>query len=195
MEKLVDKQQKVLEEATRRHVFEAVVRVTQKGNTPDFTVQQVADEAGMAIGTLYNYFESKDTLLIYVFRQLFALNRERCDSVAFGPGRADQRLERLATMFFQFGREYIIIFRIFNRTGLHHHLPEEERERNANYDIERIRGILVEGIREGVFQEMNAHLMAKVFFACMIGSLIAQPFLSEFSPEQISKELMRLFDV
>lgn len=194
MEKFVEKQQKMVEEATRRHIFEAVIRATQKGNTSDFTMQQVADEAGMAIGTLYNYFENKNTLLIYVFRRLLEVSQERCDAAASKPGLADRRLEQLLAEFLKFGREYVILFRLFDLTGLRQQLPEEEKEKHANQDIERIRAVLIEGIREGVFREMDALLMARILFACLIGSFVTQPIVNELSPKQLSRELMRLVD-
>ena len=191
MAKFVKQQHKMAEEAMKRHIFEAVVTVTQKGNTTDFTMQQIANEAEIAIGTLYNYFESKNTLLIYVFRQLLVASQERCQAIASGPGTADQRLLRWATEFIKFGREYVIIFRLFDRSGLRSRMPEEERDRNTYQAIEQIKSILVEGVEEGIFHKMDAPLMAKIFFAGIIGSLAMQPILNELSAERLSRKLMR----
>lgn len=193
MEKLVEKQQKLLEEAARRHVLDAVVRITQKGNTPDFTMQQVADEAGMAIGTLYNYFENKNALILYVSRQVLMMHKERCRVAAQGPGPADLRLQRMIMEFIEFGREHVIMFRLFDRIGLHEQVSEEQRDRDANEDIDLMRSLLAEGVTQGVFREMDTLAMAKILFSGMVGALMAQTILKELSPEQLSGELMRLF--
>jgi TetR/AcrR family fatty acid metabolism transcriptional regulator len=193
MENFAEKQQKILEEATRRHIFEAVVQVTQRGNTSDFTMQQVADEAGMAIGSLYNYFKNKDSLMVYIFRQLLTMSKERCTAIAQGPGPANDRLRRVIAQFVQFGREYVILFRIFDRTGLHQRIPEEQRNRDANEDVDQIRLLLAEGIMQGVFREMDTLVMARILFACMVGLAVTQPISNDLSAEKLSEELMRLF--
>jgi TetR/AcrR family transcriptional regulator, fatty acid metabolism regulator protein len=195
MEKFVEKQQKMMEESSKHHIFDAVVRITQKYNKTDFTMQHIADEAGMAIGTLYNYFENKNELLFYVFRQLLVMNKERCNVVVLGPGNADTRLRLFIAAFLQFGREYIIIFRLFDRTGLHHKMPEGEREKNTEYNLEIIKNILDDGVKENLFRHMDTTMMAKILFTCMIGVAVTEPLLNQFSPEQLSEELMHLFDL
>ena len=41
----------------------------ERSNGEDITVQEVADEAGQSLRTLYQYFESKDDLLLAVFEE------------------------------------------------------------------------------------------------------------------------------
>jgi Bacterial regulatory proteins, tetR family len=45
----------------------AAATVLERANGEDITVQDVADEAGQSLRTLYQYFESKDDLLLAVF--------------------------------------------------------------------------------------------------------------------------------
>ncbi len=45
----------------------AATRLLERSNGDVFTVQDVADEAGQSLRTLYQYFESKDDLLLAVF--------------------------------------------------------------------------------------------------------------------------------
>jgi len=194
MEKFVEKQQKMIEETSRRHIFDAVVRVTQRDNKTDFTMQHIADEAGMAIGTLYNYFKNKNDLLIYVFQELIVMNKKRCYTALSGSGNPVERLQKYITEFLQFGRENIIIFRIFDRSGLRDHLPEGDREKNTMQDVEMIKKVLEEGIQDNIFHKMDTTIMAKILFASMIGLSLTEPLLNEFTPEQLSQKLMHLID-
>ncbi len=194
MEKFVEKQQKMIEETSRRHIFDAVVRVTQRDNKTDFTMQHIADEAGMAIGTLYNYFKNKNDLLIYVFQELILMNKKRCYTALSGSGNTVERLQKYITEFLQFGRENIIIFRIFDRSGLRDHLPEGDREKNTMQDVEMIKKNLEEGIQDNILRKMDTTIMAKILFASMIGLSVTEPLLDEFSPEQLSQKLMHLID-
>ena len=71
----------------------AAATLLQRSNGDGFTVQEVADEAGHSLRTLYQYFESKDDLLLAVFedaQQVYA----RMVVASIDP--IDGALERLA---------------------------------------------------------------------------------------------------
>ena len=51
------------------NLISAAAAVLDRCNGEDITVQEVADEAGQSLRTLYQYFESKDDLLLAVFEE------------------------------------------------------------------------------------------------------------------------------
>jgi len=61
--------------ATRKSIdrgaalIRAAAALLERSGGESFTVQQVADEAGQSLRTLYQYFESKDDLLLAVFEE------------------------------------------------------------------------------------------------------------------------------
>jgi AcrR family transcriptional regulator len=61
--------------ATRRSIdrgaslIRAAATLLERSDGAGFTVQEVADEAGQSLRTLYQYFESKDDLLLAVFEE------------------------------------------------------------------------------------------------------------------------------
>jgi AcrR family transcriptional regulator len=64
-----------LRSATRKSIdkgaslISAAATLLERSNGDGFTVQEVADEAGQSLRTLYQYFESKDDLLLAVFEE------------------------------------------------------------------------------------------------------------------------------
>ena len=64
-----------LRAATQRSIdrgsslIQAAATLLERSNGDGFTVQDVADEAGQSLRTLYQYFESKDDLLLAVFEE------------------------------------------------------------------------------------------------------------------------------
>ncbi len=50
-------------------LIRAAATVLARSNGEDITVQEVADEAGQSLRTLYQYFESKNDLLLAVFEE------------------------------------------------------------------------------------------------------------------------------
>lgn len=51
-------------ERTRRHLLKAADRLFREKGFDTTTVEEVAHDAGVAKGTLFNYFETKETLLL-----------------------------------------------------------------------------------------------------------------------------------
>ena len=51
------------------NLIRAATTVLARAEGEDITVQEVADEAGQSLRTLYQYFESKDDLLLAVFEE------------------------------------------------------------------------------------------------------------------------------
>jgi AcrR family transcriptional regulator len=56
-----------------RNLIRAAAAVLERANGEDITVQEVAEEAGQSLRTLYQYFESKDDLLLAVFEEAMRL--------------------------------------------------------------------------------------------------------------------------
>jgi AcrR family transcriptional regulator len=88
-----------LKTATQRSIdrgsslVQAAATLLERSHGDGFTVQDVADEAGQSLRTLYQYFESKDDLLLAVFEEAMrTYARMIHDAVA----RLEDPLERLA---------------------------------------------------------------------------------------------------
>ena len=63
-------------------IYQAFVRIWQRDGWSGLTTREVALEAGVAIGTLYDYFPSKEALLSgYIRHQLDALLRHMDEGV------------------------------------------------------------------------------------------------------------------
>jgi AcrR family transcriptional regulator len=71
----------------------AAAVVLERSDGADITVQQVADEAGQSLRTLYQYFASKDDLLLALFEEAM---RAYDQMIRQSISRLDEPLERLA---------------------------------------------------------------------------------------------------
>lgn len=54
---------KLLDQEKEQALFDAALRVAARESLDSLTIQKVAREAGLAVGTVYVYFEGKDDLL------------------------------------------------------------------------------------------------------------------------------------
>lgn len=129
-------------------------------------VADVARAAGVAAGTVYLYFESKDDLLVSIF--------ERTMREAIADGRAAvapvrDPIEQLRTVarvhLDRMGRDrsLAVVFQVELRQSTK--FMERLSSTLLREYLGIIRAIIVEGQRTGVFRrELNATLAAKLFF-------------------------------
>jgi AcrR family transcriptional regulator len=75
------------------NLIRAAATVLERANGDEVTVQEVADEAGQSLRTLYQYFESKDDLLLAVFEEAM---RTYAQLIRSAIADLDDPLERLA---------------------------------------------------------------------------------------------------
>ena len=76
-----------------RALIRAAAVVLERSNGEDITVQEVADEAGQSLRTLYQYFESKDDLLLALFEEAM---RTYATLIEQAVADLDDPLDRLA---------------------------------------------------------------------------------------------------
>jgi AcrR family transcriptional regulator len=96
-----------------REIGEATLRVVSEKGLEGTTMQAIADEAGLAKGTLYLYFDSREELVVHVAESAF---EELQHAVAEALGRKGAFTERLAAAilnhveFFERRRDFFRLF-------------------------------------------------------------------------------------
>jgi TetR/AcrR family fatty acid metabolism transcriptional regulator len=75
----------------RERILDAAVKVFAKDGFYNAKVAQIADEAGVADGTIYLYFKSKDDLLISLFEdRMEAINANLREALESAPGAVER---------------------------------------------------------------------------------------------------------
>ncbi|HBG17559.1 MAG TPA: hypothetical protein DDW93_12330 [Firmicutes bacterium] len=85
-----------MEDDKKERIREAAIKVMAETGFFNTKTSSVAEEAGVAVGTIYNYFRSKDEILEYIFavelkKRLTILNRLRESTEGFW-GKLDRFL-------------------------------------------------------------------------------------------------------
>ena len=86
--------------ATRERLLAAARELIEEGGYGSASVAAIADRGGVAAGTLYRHFVSKEELFLEVFRDVCSGEERamRAAAAAAGPGAVD-RLEAVLTTF------------------------------------------------------------------------------------------------
>lgn len=82
-------------DSRRAQLIEAAAHVFSHQGYSASRVSEIATEAGVGKGTVYEYFSSKEELFFAVFEDHQERIRERVDQVLTGDGSALERLEKL----------------------------------------------------------------------------------------------------
>jgi AcrR family transcriptional regulator len=163
------------------------------------TMHEIAERAEFAVGSLYNLFESKEAL----FQELMELRFEDfADQVEAAVADRDNpagKVRALIEAKLSFFRENQPLFRILRSTHLSAdagpaHRPTPEIIEIYVAYLQRVEGILAEGIRHGAFREADPYVMA----LCVDGMtsalieeyiLIGRASIDEASSAQIERLL------
>jgi AcrR family transcriptional regulator len=151
-------------EDKRRQLLDAAVRVFARKGFHASRVGDIAEEAGVAHGLLYHYFESKDQVLEAVFHENWSILLARIASVEETDEPAVDQLRHIAAILL---RTWLhlpdvvrVVIREFGRS------PElAERIGELAQPIEVIERVIVRGIERGEFRaDIDARVAATVVY-------------------------------
>ena len=153
----------------RSAILRAAIHVFASNGYFNSKVAHIAREAGVADGTVYLYFKSKEEILHSIFdrnmEEAIADGRKRLEDIA-DPG---ERLRRIAHMHLDrlgADRELAVVFQVELR-GSTKFMEEFSAAGFAEY-LRLIRSTFEDGQRAGVFRkELNAKVVAKILFGAL----------------------------
>jgi TetR/AcrR family transcriptional regulator, fatty acid metabolism regulator protein len=131
----------------------------------DTTTAQIAEAAGVAAGTIYIYFSSKEELLVAVFEEFLGVHMERLrEGIATetGPEAKIRRLLSLGLDLMEQNPDSARIFLSQLRQSTKMIKMVVKRSSRAYKDI--IEEVLEEGVRRGVCRKMNVRAVASMLF-------------------------------
>src|SRR5256885_10785196 len=84
------------EPAVRRRLVEAATRLFAEKGYENASVSEVVAAAGVTKGSMYHYFQAKDDLLLEIYDRVLAMQLDRLERLAAGPGTPVDRLRAVA---------------------------------------------------------------------------------------------------
>jgi len=154
-------------------IRQAAIRVFAREGFHRARMETIAHEAGVAVGTIYNYFESKRDVLLAVFEVEFE------EQISFFEGLQESGLsipEQIAQILqghFSLLREKTELAQVLLQERFN---PGEGfKEKLSNFHrkvVERIEALIQEGIDQGWVRPCDPHIIAPALFAIVqsIGS-------------------------
>ncbi|OGK99405.1 MAG: hypothetical protein A3E31_00955 [Candidatus Rokubacteria bacterium RIFCSPHIGHO2_12_FULL_73_22] len=152
-----------------QQIIDAAIRVFARNGYYNSRVSDVAREAGIAAGTIYLYFKTKDEILVTLFREKMtewvALVR---DAIA---GEADplEKIRRIVALHFKMIEEHPALAEVLQvelRQGHKFFRGASAQEVSAYFDV--IADVLREGVLAGrLRKELPVKVATKMLFGAM----------------------------
>jgi len=153
----------------RRHeIFHSSVALILKQGFAGTSMQEIARAAGVGKSTLYDYFPSKEHVLLFVFEEELDRLQEQAEELAAQDIPVEEKLIRILEVQLEFllnnknfFTEISVQIMQMGQAGQQNIM----KKRYAYQDL--VRGILEQGMREGVFRPVNARLATRVMIEIM----------------------------
>ena len=172
----------------KEEIIKVAAKLFSKKSFHDVTMDDIADKVGVAKGTLYLYFSSKEKLYLEILEETFGSIESLLEKEVEKSDTASNKLKKVLKIVFNFYREHMDVLKIYSRDETHlirehHELTEEWRDRR----IKLYEKIIEKGIKEGSFKTNNTKLAAIMLYGS-VGSAIVFYDLDK-SPEEIAEEV------
>jgi TetR/AcrR family transcriptional regulator, fatty acid metabolism regulator protein len=151
----------------RRQLLEAAVKVFAKKGFHAARVGDIAEEAGVAYGLVYHYFDSKEELLETIFRTTWTEMLARVREVESAGVPASEAVRQVTALLLRTWRRDPDLVRVLVReVTRNQHVQREIEEITAA--METLEGIVRRGQETGEFRpDLDPRLAAVVFYGAL----------------------------
>ena len=150
-------------------IVEAAVRVFARNGYYNSRVSDIAREAGIASGTIYLYFKTKDEILVTLFREKMADWVAHVRREVAGEPDAVAKIRRLVVLHFEVlegNPDLAEVVQVELRQGQKFFRGASAHEVSAYFDL--IASVLEEGVATGqIRHDLPVNVATKVLFGAM----------------------------
>ena len=184
--------EEVVEQFRCQAIRDAAMRVVSRKGYDHVTVQDIADEAGIAKGTVYLYFKSREDILEKTMSVSFEDFHARIAAAIAGGGAFAEVVERVVRTQLEYFDERQEFFRLY--VAMAEPLGERRLKKHAAYrtHIAQLASMIENGARNGEVRDEPADRVA-IAVASTIRDLALQR-LAEKNPRPLADDVAFIRD-
>ncbi len=179
---------------TRKKIIDSASQLFSQNNYHEVMIEDVAKNADIAKGTVYNYFESKEELYFSIIEQkMSALTNSLIEKIKVENSRVSS-LHTFVIHNYMFMMKYKNFFRIYQKEAFN---KQNELCNEITLLENRLKQLLIniitEGEKEGVFRNTDKNLTVEL----ILGSLYAavnKGINKNYSKERLTTEREKIFN-
>lgn len=162
-------------EARRRLILDSAKAVFAERGFQNATVEEIADRAELAVGTLYRYFQSKEEMYVSLLFEAMEMFHERIETIRAGDTSSDKQLRAVWRFFYDFYRqqpEYYRAFMFLHNEGLPDVISAEvlnEINLRARENFRLVGRIVQAGVEAGIYRPVDSRRVVDVLWSLLMG--------------------------
>jgi AcrR family transcriptional regulator len=182
-----------LREATSREILSAAEQVFAEMGLERAAMAQIAERAGVAVGTLYNRFQDREALLDALLSERRAELLDKVDAQIAALARVSfrEQLEGFFLVLFSHFQEHRAFLRLVFACEVG---KREKREEMSRALFQRVEQLFEQGRRERALRKDPDHALPMFLMAAAKGMLQREVYgLSALEPARGAEALVKLF--
>jgi len=171
------------EKLMKESIVDGVVAVLTKEGSEGLTMKRVAEEAGVAKGTLYAYFDNKAELLEAAVQSSLDPLGEQLDEILASDLDPEGRLRGIVERHLSFFDENRDVFRVllYERQKVQGKWARYRTSRYRRF-VEHVANIITEGIADGTFRRLDPPKTAAMLVEACISTINRRLFRDDPGP-------------
>ena len=191
MHSLAERRKDVVASMMREGIYEAAVAVLTQHGLEGVTMDRVAQEAGVAKGSLYNYFPNKQVLLQFVHNRVIEPIQRKTGEVVAMELRAPAKLDTILRTWFEYLDEHRGLFNFLHDYAVRS-LLESEEETCRESVVRDLSAVVEQGMSEGSFRRVNPSRVSEFVFGAV--KQVAEPLFAADDPWPVDEMATQLMD-
>jgi len=158
--------EEVVQEFRIQTIQEATMRVISRKGMAAATMQEIAEEAGVAKGTIYLYFRDRDELVEKTFESAMAQLMAQIDAALDADVPFEQKIREVIAAQLSFFRENREFFRLYLSMRMPEGTPERQRRQKRTCQpqyrvrVQKFATVLNEAMERGELRRMDSYRLA-----------------------------------
>jgi TetR/AcrR family fatty acid metabolism transcriptional regulator len=148
------------QEEKRRQILDAAVRAFAKRGYHACRVSDIAEEAGVAYGLVYHYFDSKDAVLEAIFREMWGMMVAAINAVEEVEESPREQLRKSCAIVLRTWRDYPDVVRVIVREVARSGEQLQREVEEIAHAFEAFQRIVERGQKQKVFRDDLSPRMA-----------------------------------
>ena len=160
---------KILDAVTRQDIIDAVAATLISEGTQGFTMDKVATKAGVAKGTLYTHFKSKEEAIEVTMDSIIEPLSVTLDTIVSSDLTPAEKLTKYTSLHFAFFDDHQDLFRVILYDREQAHAPKERFQNNRYWQfVKKLAGIIEDGVNRGEFIPLPPLKISSMFIEANI---------------------------
>jgi len=157
---------------TKRDIFEAAIRIFSISGYDSATMDDIAQDAGVAKGTLYYHFKSKEELFKYIITEGMELISEELDVAALKESSSLDKLKAICKHQLKMVYEKRDFFKVVMSQLWGQEIRQLELRDFIKKYICKIEIYLKQAMEDGVINKDDPYFMAYTFFGALCSTAV-----------------------